>query len=240
MSASRTRFTQRMSRYSGEQLRKPLPRKLRRYFLVGLVVIAPVGLTVAVLRWVFERIDNILGIPLESALGISLPGLGLALLLAFILFTGWLAHLAAGRQVLNWWNRALSQFPLTGRIYNAVSQIVQSVIGSRRRLFSGTVLVPYPTDGIWAVAFVTNEQPAEMSDIVGEPCVSVFVPTTPNPTSGFMLVVPRTKLKAVDTTVEEAMKLIISAGVVPARVSRRGLDVESLLTDTGEWKRENP
>ena len=228
-------------RFSGSHQRKSLPRRLRRYFVVGLIVIAPVGLTVAVLAWVFRSLDDILGVPLRRALGFSVPGLGLVLLVLFVLLVGWIVHQAAGRQVLHWWNRALAKFPLTGRIYNAVSQIIQSVVGSRRQLFLRAVLVPYPTDGIWAVAFVTNEAAPEMSKTVGEPCVNVFVPTTPNPTSGFMLVVPRSRLLEVDASVEEAMKLVVSAGAVslsglPARVTRPGLDVESLLRETGEWK----
>jgi uncharacterized membrane protein len=223
--------------------RRPPLRLLRRYFFVGLVVIAPVGLTAYVLVWMFRRIDSILGVPLRTALGFRIPGLGILLLFVFLVLVGWLVHLAAGRQLLRWWNQALSRFPLTGRIYNAVSQIVQALIGGRRRLFRRTVLVPYPTDGMWAVAFVTSEDTPEMTRWVGEPCVNVFVPTTPNPTSGFMLIVPKSRLIAIDTPVEEAMKLIVSGGAVvpvdgPARALRAGLDVESLLKDSREWRRD--
>jgi uncharacterized membrane protein len=228
----------RISRLSATYVRPSLGRRLRRYFLVGLVVTAPIGVTLAVLRWLFITIDSILGVPLRQATGYTLPGLGVVLLLVILTIVGWVVHRAAGRQMLNWWNKTLSAFPLAGRIYSAVSQIVQTVVGSRRRLFLRTVLVPYPTDGIWAVAFVTNENSAEMSDIAGEPCANVFVPTTPNPTSGFMLIVPHSKMRQVETTVEEAMKLIVSAGAVRARVSRPGLDVESLLMDTREWRRQ--
>jgi uncharacterized membrane protein len=98
------------------------------------------------------------------------------------------------------------------------------------------VLIPYPTDGLWAVAFVTNEEAPVMSAVVGEPCVNVFIPTTPNPTSGFMLVVPRTRVLETAISVEDAMKLIISAGAVSPggvmQVGRRGLDLESLLKDS--------
>ncbi len=228
----------RTSRLTGTYTKRSLPKRLRRYVLVGLVIVAPVGVTVAVLRWLFVRIDSILGGPLQQAFGFQVPGLGLVVLLFLLLLVGWLVHLAAGRQLLNWWNKALSQFPLTARIYNAVSQIIQTVVGSRRRLFLRTVLVPYPTEGIWAIAFVTNDHSVEMSDIIGEPVVNVFVPTTPNPTSGFMLMVPKSKCLEVDTTVDEAMKLVISAGAVRARVSRPGIDVDSLLMDTREWQRK--
>lgn len=210
-------------------------RRLRRYFVTGLIIIAPVGLTVFVLRWLFFTIDGVLGEPL-AALGVRIPGLGLLLLVVVLIIVGWLVHRAAGRQLLHWWNEALGRFPFAGRIYNAVSQIVQSVVGEQRRLFRRTVLIPYPTDGIWAVAFVTHEDAPLMSKVVGEPCVNVFVPTTPNPTSGFMLIVPRRRTIPLEVTIEEAMKLVISAGAVspsgdaPVLV-RRGLDLDSLLRD---------
>jgi uncharacterized membrane protein len=213
----------------------PVLRRLRRYFFTGLIVIAPVGVTAVVLAWMFRTIDDILGQPLQ-ALGLNVPGLGFVLLLLAVTVVGWAVRLAAGRQLLHWWNEALARFPLTGRMYNAMSQIVQSVVGEQRRLFRRTVLIPYPTDGVWAVAFVTNEDAPVMSTVVGEPCVNVFVPTTPNPTSGFMLVVPKTRVLDTTITVEDAMKLIISAGAVSPgdalRVGRRGLDLDSLLKDS--------
>ncbi len=209
--------------------------RFRRYFLTGLIVLAPVGVTAAILVWMFRTIDDILGDPIQAAIGIRIPGLGFVLLLFAVMLVGWAVHLAAGRELLRLWNQALSRFPLTGRIYNAMSQIVQSTVGDRQRLFRRTVLVPYPTDGIWAVAFVTNEEAPVMSRFVGEPCVNVFVPTTPNPTSGFMLIVPRHRLKEAPISVEDAMKLIISGGAVSpgetALPGRRGLDLDTLLRD---------
>ncbi len=216
---------------------KSFVRRLRRNFVTGLIVIAPVGLTIFVLRWIFDYLDAILGDPLRAALKITIPGLGFVLLMLFILLVGWTVRRTAGRQLLHWWNEALARFPLTGRIYNAVSQIVQALVGERHRFFRRAVLIPYPTEGIWAVAFVTNENAPVMSELVGEPCVNVFVPTTPNPTSGFMLVVPRDKTKPLQIPVEEAMKLIISAGAVspadePQLPGRRGLDLDSLLRES--------
>lgn len=211
-------------------------RKFRRYFFTGLIVLAPVGVTAVILVWMFRTIDDILGGPLQSAIGFRIPGLGLILLVLVVTLVGWGVHLAAGRELLRLWNQALSRFPLTGRIYTAISHIVQSVIGDRKRLFHRTVLVPYPKEGIWVVGFVTNEQAPVMSRVVGKPCVNVFVPTTPNPTSGFMLVVPRADALEAGVSVEEAMKLIISAGAVsPGEtpfVVRRGLDLDSLLKDS--------
>jgi uncharacterized membrane protein len=212
-------------------------RRLRRYFLVGLVVIAPVGLTVFVLASVFNLLDSILGDPLQNLLRVRIPGLGFVLLAAFVLLVGWLVHHAVGRQLLYWWNQALVRFPLTGRIYNTLSQIVQGILGEHRRVFRRTVLIPYPTEGLWAVAFVTSEDVGVVADVVGEPCVNVFVPTTPNPTSGFMLIVPRARLREVPISIEDAMKLIISAGAVVPKgepvVLRKGLDLETLFGGEG-------
>ncbi len=210
-------------------------RRLRRYFLVGLIVLAPVGITIFVLRWLFETIDAILGDPIQVALGFRIPGLGFLLLAVVVVLVGWVVHLAAGRQLLHWWNQALVRFPLTGRIYNAISQIVQSVVGHQRRLFRRTVLIPYPTDGTWAIAFVTNEDAPVMSKLLGEPCVNVFMPTTPNPTTGFMMVIPKRRVIETEISTEDAMKLILSGGAVspldtPA-AQRRGLDLDSLLRE---------
>ena len=215
---------------------RPATRRLRRYFLTGLVVTAPVGITVYVLVVLFNALDAILGTPLQQWMGTRVPGLGFVLLALFILLVGWLVHRAVGRQLLRWWNSALLRFPLTGRIYNAVSQIAQSLIGEDRHVFKRTVLVPYPTDGMWAVGFVTSERPVALSALIGEECLDVFVPTTPNPTSGFLLIVPRRLVREVPLTIEDGMKLVISAGaLVPggdaSRPARRGLDLDALLRE---------
>lgn len=218
-------------------------RRLRRYFFTGLVVLAPVGLTIGVLVWTFRLLDGILGEPLQNALGFRVPGLGFLLLAALVVLIGWIVQQAAGRQILHWWNQALSRFPLTGRIYDAASQIVQTVVGERKRIFQRPVLIPYPTDGVWAVAFVTSETPRMFVEMLGEPCVNVFVPTTPNPTSGFMLIVPVGRVRPLSISIDEAMKLVISAGAVNPRGAgaprgARGLDLDYLLRDTSEHPTE--
>lgn len=153
-------------------------RRLRQYFVVGLVVVAPVGATIFILSWALRTIDAILGRPLEESLGARAPGLGIAILALLLLLVGWAVHHAVGRRVLQAWNAALSRFPLTRRIYNAGSQIVQAMLAGDRRVFSRAVLLPYPAEGSWAVGFVTNERTPVFSEIVGDPCLTVFVPTT--------------------------------------------------------------
>lgn len=211
-------------------------RRLRRYFFTGLVVLAPLGVTAAILVWLFNALDAILGRPLQRLLGMHVPGLGLVLLLGAVLTIGWLAHYAAGRQLIAWWNGVLARFPVTARIYNAASQIVQAVMGGNRRVFLRTVLIEFPTPGSYAIAWVTAEANPFAEATLGEPCVNVFVATTPNPTSGYLLIVPKSRTKPVDLSIEEGMKLVISAGAVlpsAGRVPQAGLDLSTLLAKTG-------
>jgi len=215
----------------------PKAPRLRRYFLVGLVVIAPVTVTVVVLRWIFETIDAILGRPMQAAIGFRIPGLGFILLGLLVLAVGWVVHNAVGRRLLSWWNDAVGRFPVIGRLYNAASQIVQAVVGDQKRVFKRVVLVPFPSDSLWSVGFVTSEESGDLGRYVGVPTCNVFIPTTPNPTTGFLLVVPKDRLRETTMSVEEAVKAIISAGsVAPDDLApagpRLGLNLEDLFRDS--------
>jgi uncharacterized membrane protein len=210
----------------------PRARRLRRYFVVGLVVVAPLGITFFVLSWAFQAIDAILGKPLQESLGIRVPGLGIALLALLVLLVGWAVHNAVGRRIVQYGNAALSRFPLTRRIYRTGSQIVQATFGGGRQVFRRVVLVPYPTEGSWAVGFVTNEATPLFSDVVGEPCLTVFLPTSFSvPPSGYVLILPETRARALDVSVEDAFKFVLSAGaVLPAEnTPPLGLDLGRLL-----------
>lgn len=208
-------------------------RGVRRYFLTGLIVLVPAAVTVLALVWLFRTLDAILGRPLERFLGTQVPGLGLALLLATVVAIGWLAHYTVGRRLLSWWNGLLGRFPLTARIYNAASQIAQTLMGEQRRVFQRTVLIEFPGPGSYALAWVTAEENRLAEAWLGEPCLNVFVATTPNPTSGYFLIVPKRHARAVDLTIEDAMKLVISAGAVVPQTGPgapvRGLDLAALL-----------
>ena len=209
-----------------------LARRLRQYAVVGLVVLTPVGVTVFVLSWALGTVDAIFGRPLQEALGVRVPGLGIAILLSLVLLVGWAVHHAVGRRLVEWWNRALSRFPLTRRVYNAGSQIVQATLAGDRRMFSRAVLVPYPSDGSWAIGFVTNEQTPLYSGVVGEPCLTVFVPTTFSvPPSGYLLVVPDARVRPLEISVDDAFKFVLSAGaVLPSDAPPQpGLDLTKLL-----------
>lgn len=209
-------------------------RRLRRYFLVGLVVIVPLALTAFVLEWTFGVIDGILGRPLRLYTGVGAPGVGAVLLLLIVLVAGWAVHLSVGRRLVQAWNGALSRFPVAGRVYDAGSQIIQAVLGTGQRVFLRAVLVPYPGPESWAIGLVTDEDPASFSALVGEPCVSVFLPTTFSvPPSGYLLIVPMARTRPLSMSVEDALKFVISGGRVqpasgePAR--GRGIDLAKLL-----------
>lgn len=209
--------------------------RLRRYLVTGLIVVAPIGVTAYVLVWLFEHLDAILGqwLPLQ----VRFPGVGLLALLLILLFVGWMLRWAVGRRLVAWWNRVLSRLPLTRRVYNASSQIVQTFLDRNDRVFQSVALIEYPSPGSYAVVFVTARAPSSVaSQRPGEDLVSVFLPTTPNPTTGYLLLIPAERLRIVDMTVEDAMKFIISAGVVtpePDRPRTRGLDLERLIREAG-------
>lgn len=189
-------------------------KALRRHLIAGLVVIAPVGITAAVLWWIFQRLDGLLGRFLYPVLPFPIPGLGLLLLLAGLVAVGWLAERAVGARVLAGWHALLERVPLARRVYGASSRIVRTVLGEEKRFFRDVVLVEYPCPGRWSLGFVTARSPEELESRTGEEMITVFVPTTPNPTTGFLVMAPRRALVHVRMTTEEAFTYILSAGAV--------------------------
>ncbi len=211
--------------------------RLRRYLVTGLVVVAPLGATAWILLWLFRRVDSILGRHL-GALGLSrFPGMGILVLVLLLIFVGWMLRWAVGRKLVGWWNQLLSRLPLTRTIYNATSQISQTVLARKEKFFQHTVLIEYPSPGTWSLAFLTARSPDEIEDRIGGRGLTVFLPTSPNPASGYLLMLPAEKVHLLEMGVEEGMKMILSAGaVVPGREERRfgGLDLERLLGEVGE------
>ncbi len=198
---------------------KTIWQLLRRYFLTGIVVIAPVGVTAYVLWWIFARLDRILGRAF-NVIGIRIPGLGLLVLIAIVIGVGWAAHQAVGREFITLGRDWLKRFPLTRTIYSAASQIVEQIIGEDRRFFKACVLVEYPRPGCWAIGFLTAEAAKEISDTTREDSVAVFLPTTPNPTSGYIVFLPRQQVRRLEMSVEEGLKLVVSAGAVTPELVR--------------------
>ncbi len=194
-------------------------RALRRHLIAGLIVIAPVSATVFVLWWIFQLLDGLLGRALYPALARLLPwftpppGLGLLALVLLLILVGWIAEFAIGSRLVASWNKLLERIPLTRKIYGAANRIVRTMLGEGSRPFNKVVLVEYPSAGRWSLGFLAADAPAVMQPHV-EDAVSVFVPTTPNPTSGFVVVVPRSRTIELPLSVDQAFTYVLSAGSV--------------------------
>lgn len=193
---------------------------VRRHLIAGLIVIAPVTATLFVLWWIFQLLDGLLGRFLYPALGgllgrdtFVIPGLGLLVLFLLLVGIGFVAQRAIGSRVVAWWHATLERIPLTRRIYTAANRIVRTVFGEEARPFTTVVMVEYPSPGRWAIGFLSAVAPRAVREHVPE-AVSVFVPTTPNPTTGFLIIVRRELIREVAMTVDEAFTFILSAGAV--------------------------
>ena len=197
--------------------------RLRRYLITGLIVIAPVFVTIVVLLWLFTTLDDILGRYLPGLIGRRLPGLGLVALVLLLLLIGWASQKALGQRLVGTWNRLMSRLPLVRKIYNASSQIVQSVLERDEKLFQACALIEYPMPGSYSLVFVTAGAPGQVNEILGERAVSVFLPTVPNPTTGYLLLLPARSVRILDLTVEEGFKMVLSAGVAVPRRDRTGV-----------------
>ena len=188
-------------------------QRLRRYLVTGLIVIAPVGVTVFVLSWLFQRLDPIVGRYLPPIAGYEPRGLGVVALLLLLIGVGWASQKALGRRALRVWNRFASRVPVARRLYSASSHVFQAVLTRERKLFRHCALIEYPSPGSYTLVFETAEAAREMQQVIGEPSVAVFLPTVPNPASGFLLFVPKGRVHRLDMTVEEGFKMIFSAGM---------------------------
>jgi uncharacterized membrane protein len=199
-----------------------LQRLLKRRLLAGLVVIAPLGVTAWVLWWLFRLLDGILGDFLQLVLGVRIPGLGLILLVLILVGVGWLAEETVGAKILEEWHSILDRVPLVSRLYGAMRRIVGSVFGGEeRRFFREVVFFEYPMPGEWTVGFVTGDAPPGLEDRV-KGGVTVFLPTSPNPVTGFLIIVPRERIIRVPMTVEEGFTFILSVGAVPPMARAAG------------------
>ena len=208
--------------------------RLRSNFLAGLVIVAPIGLTLWLIwtvvgwvdSWVWpfvpdfyqpeEVVNRILGLEGADRIAVNVRGIGVVIFLIFTMLVGWVGKGLIGRSFLGIGERLVDRTPVVRSIYNAAKQIAETVFSQRDTSFDKACLVEYPRRGIWAIAFISTnakgEIDAKLSD--GEPVVTVFLPTTPNPTSGFLLFLPQRDVQPLDMTVEDAAKLVISAGLV--------------------------
>jgi uncharacterized membrane protein len=195
------------------------PKSFRSYLLAGLVVWLPILITIGVLRFIIDLLDNTLAlIPRayqpEHLLGIHIPGFGVLLSLVLLVTTGVIATNILGQRLVCWGELLLSRIPLVRSIYNAVKQVINTVLSSNGDAFRKVLLIEYPRKGLWSLAFQTGVTTAEISTHVNEEMISVFIPTTPNPTSGFLMMIPKKEVKELNMSIDEALKFIISLGVM--------------------------
>jgi uncharacterized membrane protein len=191
---------------------------LRRYFIAGLLVWIPLGITLWVLSLLVGLMDaSLLLLPesyrSDALFGMHVPGLGIILTLAIVLATGALAANYFGRQLLSFGDTVLNRIPIVRSVYGGVKQISDTLFDPHGKAFRRAVLVRYPHPGTWTVALVTGAPQHEVAGILGMEHISVFVPTTPNITAGFFLIVPHADVIELDMSVDDALKYIISMGV---------------------------
>lgn len=197
--------------------------RLRRYLIAGLLVWLPLGVTVLVIKALVGFMDQWL--PLlpprwqpDALLGFHLPGVGVALSVLVVFVTGVLAANLFGRQLVALWESLLGRIPLVNTIYSSVKQLAETMFSSSGQSFRKVLLIEYPRKGLWTLAFQTGTGMGEAQRLIGGDVVSVYVPTTPNPTSGFFLMVPREEVVELEMSVDDGLKMILSMGaVVPER-----------------------
>ena len=191
---------------------------LRRYLVAGLLVWVPLGITFLVIRFLLEMMDRLLLLlPVEfrpeTVLGFTIPGFGLILAIAILLITGMVGANLLGRSVLRGWEGLLSRIPLVRTVYSSAKQIMSSLLASGSQSFRKVLLIEYPRKGIWTVCFQTGAPDTEIQSKIDKEVIMVFVPTTPNPTSGFIMAVPIEDTRELDMDIETALKLVMSLGI---------------------------
>jgi uncharacterized membrane protein len=198
---------------------------VKKYLITGLLVWAPLVITFWVLSVLVDTLDQtLLLLPTawhpRSWLGFNIPGLGVLLTLAVVLLTGMFTANIIGQRLVQFGESILARIPVVKSLYSSVKQVSDTLFSSSGQAFRKALLVQYPRQGSWTVAFLTGQPGGEVADLLAGDYVSVYVPTTPNPTSGFFLMMPRADVIELQMSVDEALKYIISMGVVPPPASK--------------------
>lgn len=200
--------------------KKTLLGRLRNYFLAGILVTAPITITIYVTWGFLKFLDNKITpfIPYDynpnTYLPVEIPGLGLLIALVFFTFVGWLTRNFFGRLIVRISEYIVERVPVINTIYSAIKQIFETVMASKSEAFKEVVMFEYPRKGIWVMGFVTGVSKGEVQDLTDNETVNIFLPTTPNPTSGFLLFLPKKDIIYMKMSVEEGIKLIVSGGII--------------------------
>ena len=202
-------------------------KRLRTYLVTGLLVWVPLGITVFLVKFMVDFMDQVLlFIPVnyrpETVLGFHIPGLGIVLSVAVLLITGVFAANFLGRKAIDLWESVLQRIPLVRSVYSAAKSFSEVVFTDNTESFKEVLLIEYPRKGLYSLCFQTSTNLGEVQSRTGEEVICVFVPTTPNPTSGVMIMVPRKDVIVLDMEIEEAVKMVVSLGVVVPQWPRGG------------------
>ena len=192
---------------------------MRRYVIAGLLVWVPILVTVLVVRFILDLMDQTLlllpaSVRPETLFGVHIPGLGLVLAVLLLIFTGMLVSNIIGRSLVGLWEDLMNRIPFVRALYSGVKSFSTTILSNQGNSFKKVLLIEYPRKGAWSVGFQTAGDVPQISAHTGEPMVCVFIPTTPNPTSGFIVMVPRSQAIELDMSIDAAMKMIVTLGVV--------------------------
>jgi len=196
-----------------------LKKKLKKIFFTGLAVIIPIGLTLYILFFLIDMMDGLLKImPIkyhpDTLIGMHIPGLGIIVTLVLIFVCGLVTTSYVGKKIVRSGEDLVDRIPFVRSIYQATKRLSDSMLTDRRSSFKRVVLAEFPRKGIYTIGFVTGVPPIEILEKAGQNCISVFLPTTPNPTSGYLIIIPEDELVPIHMSVEEALTFIISVGII--------------------------
>ena len=217
-----------------------LKRNIRNTFIAGLLVTIPIAFTFFILNFLFKKLDSALspvftqilitfGVPITP--DFRLPGVGVIMTLVIILLVGIFTTNIFGRELVRLGEKILAKIPVVRSIYTGTKQVVQTILDAEVETFSSVVMVEFPRKGLWALGFITCENKGEIQQKTGEEILNVFVPTTPNPTSGFLVFVPKHQVIVLTMTIEEGLKFAISGGIVAPQYPSEGqgaIEVQSM------------
>ncbi|MFT7414003.1 MAG: putative membrane protein [Methylophagaceae bacterium] len=198
---------------------------MKKYLIAGLLVWMPLGVTFLVVRAIVDFLDRTLlllphAYQPDNLLGFHIPGFGVVLAVVMVLTTGMIVANFLGRRIIAAWESLLARIPVVRNLYAGIKQILEAVLAADGKSFDKVLLIEYPRKGVWSLAFMTSDNLGEVQAKTDGDVVSVFIPTTPNPTSGFVLMVQRAEVIEMDMTVEEGLKMIISMGVVVPKFNK--------------------
>ncbi len=206
---------------------------LRNYFLTGIVVTAPVALSLyfvwAVLAWIDEKVGDILPIHLTNDK--TIPGLGVLVAIGFFIVVGLFTRNFIGRLLLKFSHYVMERLPVVKTVYGALKQVIDMVMGQQAQAFRDVVMIEYPRKGVYMMGFLTGRTEGEVQELTDKEMVNIFIPTTPNPTSGFLVFVPAEEVIDLNMSVDDGLKMIISGGMITPKYNPKG-DAPKITKDS--------